>query len=128
MSTYRDIRAKFQAAMINEGRKNLPYSQDLAKEVRDLLLKNKIRGNKTQNLSELRFGISGDPQQTAIWIAATIFPNIKGDDYILTYEGPDRAKKGEAKSGIEKHISSIERESNRTRSIQKRYYRHCYNT
>jgi len=99
MSTYRDIRAKFQAAMINEGRKNLPYSQDLAKEVRDLLLKNKIRGNKTQNLSELRFGVSGDPQQTAIWIAATVFPNIKGDDYVLTYEAPDRAKKGEAKSG-----------------------------
>lgn len=98
MSTYGDIRARFGAAMIKEAKK-LPYSQDMAKEVRDLLLKNKIRGNKTQNLSELRFGISGDPAQTQMWIAASVFPNISGDDYTLTYEAPDRAKKGEAKSG-----------------------------
>ena len=67
MSTYRDIRAKFQAAMINEGRKNLPYSQDLAKEVRDLLLKNKIEVTKLKTylnyalvflvtLNKLQFG------------------------------------------------------------------------
>lgn len=98
MSTYKDIRVRFSAAMLREARK-LPYSQDMAKEVRDLLLKNKIRGNKNQNLSELRFGISGDPAETQMWIAATVFPNVDSKNYTLTYEAPDRAKKGEAKSG-----------------------------
>lgn len=98
MSTYGDIRARFGAAMIKEAKK-LPYSQDLAKEVRDLLLKNKIRGNKNQNLSELRFGISGDPKETQMWIAASVFPNVDPKNFTLTYEAPDRAKKGEAKSG-----------------------------
>jgi hypothetical protein len=97
MATYKDIRVKFQT-VLNEAKK-LPYSQDFSKQVRDLLIKNKIRGNKTQNLSELRFGVTGDPQQTQIWLAATIFPNIDGKNYTLTYEAPDRAKKGEAKSG-----------------------------
>ena len=97
MATYKDIRVKFAAAL-NEAKK-LPYSQDLSKQVRDLLIKNKIRGNKTQNLSELRFGITGDPKETQIWLAATVFPNIDGKNYTLTYESPDRAKKGEAKSG-----------------------------
>ena len=97
MATYKDIRVKFAAAL-NEAKK-LPYSQDFSKQVRDLLIKNKIRGNKTQNLSELRFGVTGDPQETQIWLAATVFPNIDGKNYTLTYEAPDRAKKGEAKSG-----------------------------
>ena len=44
MATYKDIRVKFAAAL-NEAKK-LPYSQDLSKQVRDLLIKNKIRGNK----------------------------------------------------------------------------------
>jgi len=100
MSTFGDIRNNFQIAMnraINEAAQK--YSQDLSKVIRDILLKNKIRGNKTQNLSELRFGISGESKTTTQYIKDNIFKGIKDTHYTITFEGPDRAKKGDAKSG-----------------------------
>ena len=97
MADYNDIRTRFEVAL-NEAKN--PYSQDLAKQIRDVLLKNKIRGNKTQKLDELRFGISGDSKQTNEYIQSKVLVNGKLDqDYVLTFEGPDRAKKGDAKSG-----------------------------
>jgi hypothetical protein len=97
MADYNDIRTRFEMAM-NES-KNL-YSQDLAKQVRDLLLKNKVRGNKVQKLDELRFGISGDSKETIKFLSDKVLNSGKIDrDYTLTFEAPDRAKKGDAKSG-----------------------------
>lgn len=98
MGTFQDIRTRFEAALIKESRRNT-YSQDASKEVRDILLKNKIRGNKTQNLSELRFGISGDPKTTQDWIINNVLSGIDSKSYTVTYEAPDKAKKGDAKSG-----------------------------
>lgn len=96
MANYGDIRTRFQLAM-NEAKQ--PYSQGLAKEIRDLLLKNKVRGNKVQKLDELRFGISGDSKQTTEYLSNVILKGINSQHYTITFEGPDRAKKGDAKSG-----------------------------
>ena len=95
MRTHGDIRTRFDVAL-NENQK---YSQNLSKVIRDILLKNKIRGNKNQNLSELRFGISGDSKITMQYIKENILKGIKDIHYTVTFEGPDRAKKGDAKSG-----------------------------
>ena len=97
--SYNDIRTKFEIAL-NEA--NQPYSQKMAAAVRDILLKNKIRGNKSQNLSELRFGISGDSKLTTQYIKDNILKGIKDIHYTVTFEEPDRAKKGDAKSGTYK--------------------------
>lgn len=96
MSTYKDIRIRFINAM-NEAK--LPYSQGLSQIVRDILLKNKVRGNKTQKLDELRFGISGDSKQTIDYLNNVVLKGINQQHYTITFEGPDRAKKGDAKSG-----------------------------
>jgi hypothetical protein len=96
MGTTGDIRTRFETAM-NES--NQKYSQDLSKVIRDILLKNKIRGNKNQSLSELRFGISGESKTTTQYIKDNILKGIKDIHYTITFEGPDRAKKGDAKSG-----------------------------
>ena len=93
---YKDIRVKFQKAM-NEARQ--PYSQGLSQVIRDILLKNKVRGNKTQKLDELRFGISGDSKQTVDYLSNVALKGINQQHYTITFEGPDRAKKGDAKSG-----------------------------
>ena len=99
MSTFQDIRTRFAVALVNEANRKNAYSQDASKEVRDILLKNRIRGNKTQNLSELRFGISGDPKTTQQWLIDNVLSDIESGNYTVTYEEPDRAKKGDAKSG-----------------------------
>jgi hypothetical protein len=93
---YKDIRVKFQKAM-NEARQ--PYSQGLSQVIRDILLKNKVRGNKKQKLDELRFGISGDSKQTVDYLSNVALKGINQQHYTITFEGPDRAKKGDAKSG-----------------------------
>lgn len=93
---YQDIRTRFEMAM-NEAKTS--YSQGLSQVVRDILLKNKIRGNKTQNLDGLRFGISGDSKQTIDYLSNVVLKGINQQHYTITFEGPDRAKKGDAKSG-----------------------------
>ena len=94
--TYNDIRVRFTNAM-NEAKQ--PYSQGLSQVIRDILLKNKVRGNKTQKLDELRFGISGDSKQTIEYLNNVVLKDIHQQHYTITFEGPDRAKKGDAKSG-----------------------------
>ena len=94
------IRHNFEAALLRIDEAKQDYSQQLAKAIQKLLLKNKIEGNKNQNLGELRYAISGDAGKTEEFLRDRLLGKYKeGQDFTLSYEGPDRAKKGEAMSG-----------------------------
>lgn len=76
------------------------YSQRFAKAMSQELESNGIRGNKQQKLDQLRYGISGDEGETSNFLKSKILKGAKEDsDYNLLVAPPDRAKKGDSKSG-----------------------------
>jgi hypothetical protein len=102
MSTFNDIRSKFESIILRESnlvKKGIVYSPKLAKEVERILSKMGRPGNKKQDLFGLRFGISGDPVETEKYISNVIFKNVDSSNYRLSWFEADRAKKGEAQSG-----------------------------
>jgi len=76
------------------------YSQDFSRAISLELENNKVRGNKKQKLGELRYGISGDAGKTSSYLKDVVLKKLKEDkDYNLLVAPPDRAKKGDSKSG-----------------------------